>query len=231
MRSILLAVVSILAVPLIVGCQAANQGVAKVSNTLALGEIQNAAGFAEQNGDTDEAIALWTEYVERRPQQASAQYRLGRLLLAQGQAEEAADHLWIARDLKPGNLEYLDLLAEALFQAGERENMFQLLRDTLEEGGLAEGHLRMAKFSQRAGLIDEAQESLAVAAAIDGISDDRAHRALARLARQTGDTEAEINAWRTVLWFDAADTEASARLLELGEIPGPSLALPPRTAR
>lgn len=217
------------ALVLLAGCQSANNTASKVRNTLALGEIQNAAGFAEQQGNTEEAIALWSEYVERRPQQASAQYRLGKLLLADGQPAEAVDHLWVAHDLKPGNLDYLHLLAESLFQSGERGTMFQLLRDTLEEGGLAAGHLRMAEFSQRAGLIDEAQESITIAAAIQGDSSDQAHRALARLARQTGDSEAEVLAWRNVLWFDVRDPEANARLTQLGMVPGPSLALRPRS--
>lgn len=220
---------TLLALTLLAGCQTANNTASKVRNTLALGEIQNAAGYAEQQGNTEEAIALWTQYVERRPQQASAQYRLGRLLLAEGRPAEAVDHLWVAHDLKPGNLEYLDLLAESLFQAGERDMMFQLLRDTIEEGGLASGHLRKAKFAQRAGLIDEAQESIAIAAAIQGDSSDEAHRARAKLARQTGDTEAEVLAWRHVLWFDVRDAEANARLAELGIVPGPSLALRPRS--
>jgi len=220
---------ALLALSFAAACQTANNTASKVRNTLALGEIQNAAGYAEQQGNTDEAIALWTEYVDRRPQQASAQYRLGRLLLAERRAPEAVDHLWIAHDLKPGNTEYLDLLAESLFQAGERDTMFQLLRDTLEEGGLAAGHLRKAKFSQRAGLIDEAQESLGIAVAIQGDTSDEAHRALARLAKQTGDTDAEVLAWRHVLWFDSRDPEAAARLTELGMVPGPSLALRPRS--
>jgi len=227
MRSMLL--LSLLVLPLAMGCQPANETASKVRNTLALGEIQNAAGYAEQQGKTQEAIELWSEYVDRRPQQASAQYRLGRLLLAEGRADDATDHLWVAHDLKPGNIEYLDLLAEALFQAGERDTMFQMLHDTLEEGGLAEGHLRMAKYAQRAGLIDEALESLSIASAIDGASSDRTHRAIARLARQTGDTEAEIHAWRTVLWYDVTDQEATTRLTQLGEVPGPSLALQPLT--
>lgn len=209
---------------LALGCQPVN----KVRNTLALGEIQNEAGFAEQNGDEARAMELWREYVERRPQQAFAQYRLGRLLVRAGRADEAIDHLWVAHDLMPGNIEYLELLAEAMHQAGEREDMFQLLNDTIEEGGLAEGHLRLAKFSMRAGMVDEAEESLRIAAALDGADSDRAYRALADLARQTGDTEAEIDAWRHVLWFNPRDEQANERLNELGVIPGPSLAIEPR---
>jgi predicted TPR repeat methyltransferase len=106
--------------------------------------------------------------------------------------------------------------------------MFQLLRDTMNEGGLAAGHMRYARFALRSGLVDEAEESLRIAAAVEGTQSDAPHRMLAELARQTGDADAEIEAWRTVLWFDATDAEANARLRDLGVIPGPSLATPPR---
>ncbi|RMH30460.1 MAG: hypothetical protein D6692_02100 [Planctomycetota bacterium] len=223
MRTLILTVIA--AATLAGGCQPAK----KVQRTLALNELQNAAGYAEQQGDTAKAMELWTEYVTRRPHEAMAQYRLGILKLSNGMPREAADHLWIAHDLKPDRIDYLEALAEALHQSGERDAMFQLLRDTIEEGGLAEGHLRYAKFAGRAGLVDEAEESLRIAAALDGDRTDRAYRLLAQLARQTGDTEAEKDAWRHVLWFDRSDEEANARLSELGMIPGPSLALPPRT--
>lgn len=223
MRTLILTVIA--AATLAGGCQPAK----KVQRTLALNELQNAAGYAEQQGDDAKAMELWTEYVTRRPHEAMAQYRLGTLKLSNGMPREAADHLWIAHDLKPARIEYLEALAEALHQSGERDAMFQLLRDTIDEGGLAEGHLRYAKFASRAGLVDEAEESLRIAAALDGDRNDRAYRLLAQLARQTGDTEAETDAWRHVLWFDRSDEEANARLSELGMIPGPSLALPPRS--
>lgn len=223
MRILLLSLIA--TATLAAGCQPAK----KVQRTLALNELQNAAGYAEQQGNDAEAIELWTEYVTRRPHEAMAQYRLGTLKLRTGSPSEAADHLWIAHDLKPARIDYLETLAEALHQAGERDTMFQLLRDTIDEGGLAEGHLRYAKFATRAGLVDEAEESLRIAAALDGERNDRAYRLLAQLAQQTGDTESEAEAWRHVLWFDRTDEQANARLSELGMIPGPSLALPPRS--
>lgn len=211
---------------LLAGCQPA----AKVRRTLALNELQNHAGYAEEQGDDAKALELWREYVDRRPHEAMARYRLGQVLLRNGQADEASEHFRVAHDLKPGRLDYLEALAESLHQSGQREAMFQLLRDTMNEGGLAAGHMRYARFALRSGLVDEAEESLRIAAAVEGTQSDAPHRMLAELARQTGDADAEIEAWRTVLWFDATDAEANARLRDLGVIPGPSLATPPRTA-
>ena len=210
---------------LLAGCQPA----AKVRRTLALNELQNHAGYAEEQGDDAKALELWREYVDRRPHEAMARYRLGQVLLRNGQADEASEHFRVAHDLKPGRLDYLEALAESLHQSGQREAMFQLLRDTMNEGGLAAGHMRYARFALRSGLVDETEESLRIAAAVEGTQSDAPHRMLAELARQTGDADAEIEAWRTVLWFDATDAEANARLRDLGVIPGPSLATPPRT--
>lgn len=208
---------------LLTACQPAD----KVRQTLALNELQNHAGAAESRGDDATAIELWTEYVERRPHEAMARHRLGLVLLRNGDPAGASEHLWVAHDLKPGRIDYLDALAESLHQSGQRETLFQLLRDSVEEGGLAEGHMRIARYSMRAGLIDEAEESLRIAAALEGDRSDKPHRMLAALAQQTGDDEAEIDAWRTVLWFNPGDAEANQRLRDLGVIPGPSLARPP----
>lgn len=217
------ALLGLAVVVLMAGCQPAN----KVRRTLALNDLQNKAGYAEQQGDDALATELWSEYVERRPHEAMARYRLGLVELRNANPRAAATHLWVAHDLRPGRIDYLETLAEALHQSGQREEMFQLLRDTIAEGGLAAGHLRLAGFAQRAGLVDEAEESLRIAAAIEGTNSDIPYRRLAELAQQTGDTDAEIEAWRTVLWFDATDEMANARLRSLGVIPGPSLAMPP----
>jgi tetratricopeptide (TPR) repeat protein len=210
---------------LMTGCQPAN----KVKSTLALSEIQNQAGYAESQGDDAKAIALWNEYIERRPHEAMARHRLGLALMRTGDPKTAADHFWVAHDLKPSRLDYLESLVDALEQAGEQETAFQVLRDTIDEGGLAAGHLRLAKHAIRAGLIDEAEESIRIAAAVEGTKSDAAYRMMAQLARQTGDQEREITALRTILWFNSSDAETNARLRELGVIPGPSIVLSPVT--
>lgn len=209
---------------LVTGCQPAN----KVKRTLALNELQNHAGYAEQQGDDATALELWTEYIERRPHEAMARHRLGLVLMRTGKPAAAAEHLRVAHDLRPDRMEYLEALAEAMHQSGQRDELFQLLRDTMSEGGLAAGRMRYAQYAQRAGLIDEAEESLRIAAALEGARSDVPYRRLAELARQIGDPDREIEAWRTVLWFNVSDAEANQRLKELGVIPGPSLALPPR---
>ncbi len=207
---------------LFTGCQPAqNRG------TVTLDELQYQAGYAEVQGDDAKAIELWREFVERRPHDAMARHRLGLVLLRTGDPLTASGHFRVAHDLQPARIEYLEALAESLHQSGQREELFLLLRNTMNEGGLAQGRMRYAVYAQRAGLVDEAEESLRIAAALEGTRSEKPYRLLAALAEQTGDTEREIEAWRTVLWFNASDPMANARLRALGVIPGPSLAQPP----
>ncbi len=211
---------------LLAGCQSSGNG----TRTLALSELQREAAYAELQGDDATAIELWTEYVERRPHDAMARHRLGVVQMRTGDPAAASENLRVAHDLKPARIDYLEALAESLHQSGQKDDLFLLLRDTMSEGGLAAGRMRYASYAQRAGLVDEAEESLRIAAALEGARSDQPYRMLAALAEQTGDAEGEIEAWRTVLWFHPADPMANARLRALGVIPGPSLAIPPQGA-
>lgn len=211
-------------VTLIAGCQQSGNA----PRTIPLNELQKEAGFAELQGNDAKAIELWTEFVRRRPHDAMARHQLGVVLLRSGDSATAVEHLRVAHDLKPSRIDYLESLIEALYQNGQKDDLFLLLRDTMSEGGLAEGRMRYASYALRAGLVDEAEESLRIAAALEGTRSDKPHRLLAALAQQTGDADREIEAWRTVLWFNSSDPMANARLRALGVIPGPSLATPPK---
>lgn len=210
---------------LVGGCQPATRS----AKTTPLNELQREASYAELQGNDARAMELWGEFVERRPHEPLARHRYGLLLMRAGDPLSAAEHFRVARDLRPARIEYLESLLEALHQAGEKDELFQLLRDTMGEGGLAEGRMRYANYAMRSGLADEAEESLRIAAALVGTTSVRPYQMMADLARQTGDTEREIEALQTVLWFNVSDPATNQRLRELGVIAGPSLATPPQT--
>lgn len=224
MRTLLL-IVMLLATPLIApGCSTAR----KVKTTLAANEALVAAGAAEDEGDLQKAYEYWTQYVEMRPHEANGEYRLGRVENMLGKHRDAANHLRIAHDLKPGNVTYIEELALALTESGQREELLSLLHATVNEGADGSGYIRLARYASRAGMMDEAREALMTAVALNGGTSPTPHIAMADFARETGDTEAEVLALRHALWFDPADATILARIRELGVIPGPSLALDPR---
>ncbi len=205
------------------GCSPVN----KVKRTLTLNDIHIQAAIAENKGDDSRAHELWSEYVDLRPQSVLAQYRLGMVEMRLGNFEQASAHFRIAHDLKPGNIEYIEALAEALARAGRSDSLMKLLHETIEEGELGSGQLRLARYAQRVGFMDEAREALLLAIARDAGQSPTPYLAMADFANTIGDKDTEIKYLRYVLWFDRADPTILARLESLGLIPGPSLATAP----
>ncbi len=205
------------------GCSPVN----KVKRTLTLNDIHIQAAIAENKGDDIQAHELWSEYVDLRPQSVLAQYRLGMVEMRLGNFEQASAHFRIAHDLKPGNIEYIEALAEALAQAGRSDSLMKLLHETIEEGEPGSGQLRLARYAQRIGFMDEAREALLLGIARDAGQSPTPYLAMADFANAIGDRDTEIKYLRYVLWFDRADPTILARLESLGLIPGPSLAIAP----
>ena len=205
------------------GCNTAG----KVKRTLALNDLHIRAAVAEDNGDWDEAYELWSEYVDRRPQSALAEYRLGQAEMQLGLYRDAAGHLRVAHDLEPGNVEYIDALARALVATGQQEALMTLMRRTADEGPDGSGYLRMGYYAQEAGLLDEANEAYQLAIVRARGTSPKPYIAMADFAHAIGNVEKEIQNLRYALWFDRTDKVINARLQELGMIPGPSLAMKP----
>jgi tetratricopeptide (TPR) repeat protein len=205
------------------GCDAPR----KVKNTLTLNDLHIRAAVAEENGDWEQAYDLWTEYVDRRPQGALAEYRLGLVEMRLGLYEQAISHLRIAHDLQPGSIEYLEALASSLVTVGDQDALMTLLRQTAEEGPDGSGYLRMGRFAQEAGLLDEAHEAYSLAIVAARGESAEPYLAMADFAKMIGDDDLEVRNLRFALWFDRDNPTISNRLSETGMIPGPSLALAP----
>lgn len=199
----------------------------KVKNTLALNDLHINAAVAEDRGDWEKAYELWSEYVDRRPQSALAEYRLGQVEMRLGLYNQAVTHLRVAHDLEPGNIEYLEALADALVVTDQSEQLMTLLRQTAEEGPDGSGYLRTAQYAQEAGLMDEARDALSLAIVSARGESAEPYLAMAAFAKSIGDADNEVHNLRQALWFDRTNTAVNARLSELGMIPGPSLALEP----
>ncbi|MFG0245546.1 MAG: tetratricopeptide repeat protein [Phycisphaerales bacterium JB052] len=205
------------------GCSTAG----KVKRTLALNDLHIRAAVAEDEGDWDEAYALWSEYVDRRPQSALAEYRLGQVEMQLGLYRDAVGHLRVAHDLQPGNVEYIEALAGALVASGDQDALMDLMRRTAEEGPDGSGYLRMGRYAQQAGLLDEANEAFQLAIVQARGTSPEPYIAMADFARAIDNTDLEVRNLRYALWFDRTNQAINTRLQGLGMIPGPSLALTP----
>lgn len=220
---VLLLLVVVVASGMIGGCNAAG----KVRRTMTLNDLHIRAAIAEDEGDWDQAYALWTEYVDRRPQSALAEYRLGVAEMRLGLASQAVTHLRVAHDLKPGNIEYLEALAGSLVATGQTQSLMMLLQQTADEGPDGSGYLRTGRFAQQAGMMDEAREAYTLAIVHARGTSPEPYLQMAEFARAIDDREMEVRNLRYALWFDRADEAIQSRITSLGMIPGPSLALSP----
>jgi tetratricopeptide (TPR) repeat protein len=224
-RTVLTAVCSVAIGGFLAGCQSGDP-----TDLRSPGRLQVDSGAAYRAGNYAEALAGYQEVLRRRPGSARAHYDVGRTLLRMNDALAAREHLTVAFDLEPRNMEYLDALADAMLEAGELDDLFGLLERRAAEGDGVDGYLRLGRVAQRLGLADEAEKAYLKAVAFDTANSERAQRALAGLYRQVGDETQEMVRLRVLLHFEPSDDAVLQRISELGEIPGPSLALPPESA-
>ncbi len=199
----------------------------KVKKTLALNDLHIQAGIAEDRGDYQRAYELWTNYVERQPQSVLAEYRLGLVETKLGLYDQAVGHLRVAHDLKPGEVIYIEALAEAYILANRSEPLLDMLHATIHEGEPRSGYYFLAKYSQQVGMMDEAKQTLDTLIALEQAESPEPYIAMANFARTIGNKELEFTNLRYALWFDQSDPILLERVESLGMITGPSLAIQP----
>ncbi len=192
-----------------------------------LTKLRTKASEAYAAGEYEEALAAYSAYVEERPQSAWARHWLGRTYLHLGEPAQAREQLEVAHDLEPRNEEYAESLADALVELGRPTELFEFLERLAMMDRTSAGQLRVARYAERMGFMDEAMVAYRKAVAVDGTTSPESHRALADFYRRIGERSGEVRELRKVLWFDANDPAATARLEELGEIVGPSFAVEP----
>ncbi len=198
-----------------------------VTQSAELTKVRTAANEAYAAGDYERALSGYATYVEERPQSAWARHWLGRTFLRLDEPAQAREQLEVAHDLEPENMEYAESLAESLVALGRPTDLFEFLERLAMTDRTSAGQLRVAKYAERMGFMDEALVAYRKAVAIDGTESAEPHRALADFYRRIGDRSGEVNQLRQVLWFDGQDRAAVERLEELGEIVGPSFAVYP----
>jgi tetratricopeptide (TPR) repeat protein len=201
--------------------------VTKVQDTMTLNDLQIRAGVAEDAGDDRLAYQYWSDYVDKRPQSAMGEYRLGLVETRLGLTRQAIGHLRTAYDLKPSNVEYIEALADVLVIERRTESLMQLMRASINEGEPGSGVYRLAKYAELSGQMDEARDALMQAIAQGQGETARPYLAMADFSRSIQSNEDEVRYLRNALWFDQSNPELLARLESLGMIAGPSLALRP----
>lgn len=178
-------------------------------------------------GDYVKAEGYFLEAVDQSPGRLPARVGLGRALLGQSKAAAARSHFEVALTRDPTSTEVATLLAESMLRSGEVDAMMRLLKTRALDRQRVEDWILLGEFQAKAQDADGAEVSLLTAARIDKGQTIEPQVALALFYRSIGDIDAAIKRLRMAYFLKPQDENIQRRLLELGEVPGPTLALQP----
>lgn len=189
--------------------------------------IRQDADWYYARGDYTSARAEYAEIAERYPGDWQAQYRLGQCNLALEHNAEARRALEIAHTVRPDNERISDALAEAMFRLGEEDQLFTFLNERAKSTQSVHAYLRLARYAMNSGDPDLAKVALNTAISLDEGRTVDPYLAAAEFAERLGNPDLAIKRLRQAYGIDPGNDQVRERLIALGEIPGPTLALPP----
>ena len=189
--------------------------------------IRDKADWLYERGDWDGAGAEYSEIVARFPGDWEAQYRLGQCHLALENPTEAKRALEIAHTRRPENEKISDALAEAMYQLDEQEELFSFLHQRATKTQSVPAYLRLAHYAIETGDADTAKLAVNTAISLDDGRTVDPYLCAADFAERIGDPDGAVHRLRQAYGIDPTDDRVRNRLIALGEIPGPTLALPP----
>lgn len=180
-----------------------------------------------KRGEFDQAVTYYRQIANRYPGDWQAQHRYGRCELKLGNIFEARQALEIAHTRRPGHVGIVDALSEAMFLQGDENRLFAFLRERAESTQTAEAYLRQARYMIEMGDADSARTAIRTAILIDDGQTVLPYLQAATFAERIGDIEQAVIRLRQAYAIDPYDEVVKTRLRDLGEIPGPTLAMPP----
>lgn len=189
--------------------------------------IRKSADRCFDLGDWDGAASEYEQIVLRYPGDWQAQHKLGLARLKLGEANKARSALEVAHSRRPNNVEVADALAEAMFQQGRENELFAFLRERAESTQSVHAYLRLARYSIALNDPDSAQLALDTAIAVEIEPTVEPYIQAAAFAQRLGDLDTALRRLRQAYGINPYDERVKQRLRELGEVPGPTIALPP----
>jgi len=182
---------------------------------------------AYADGDYETARGAYQEIITRQPSGADDHYQLGRTLMALGRNREAREQFDVAVSIAPRERAYWLALLDSVYQAGEYDELLDMVRARIRDRGDWRDAVVLGEYLDKGGLKDEAEEAFAQAVELGNGTSAGPYIAQAKFYRSIGDKARELKALRYALSFDLENPEVNARIRELGQVPGPSLAIVP----
>ncbi len=183
--------------------------------------------YAYRYGRYEEAAGDFRQVLDRYPGDVQANIGYARTQIALGNLDAARSALETAAASKPEDFQISLLLAEVLFKQGDTTRLYQLLRDRAIEQRRPEAWIVMARYSLELDDPDTAQAAVVSALEISDDSSPEPYLLAAELAERVGDQKEALRRLRQAYGLAPNDPRIEAMLREYGEVPGPTIALPP----
>ena len=188
--------------------------------------LRNDGDWHFNRGEFDQAVTYYRQITNRYPGDWQTQYMYGQCELKLGNIFEARQALEIAHTRRPGHVGIVDALSEAMYLQGDENRLFAFLRERAESTQTAEAYLRLARYMMEMGDADSARTALVTAILIDEGQTVTPYLQAATFAERIGDIELAVIRLRQAYAIDPYDEVVKTRLRDMGEIPGPTLAMP-----
>jgi tetratricopeptide (TPR) repeat protein len=185
------------------------------------------ANWCFERGDYMTAAEHFQPIVERYPGDWEAQYRLGLCYLELERPVEARRALEVAHTRKPQNEDIADALADAMFQCNDPDQLFAFVRQRAESLQTVRAWHRVAKYATLMRDPDSTKVALDTAIALDEGKTVEPYLLAADFNEQLGNLDEAVRRLRQAYGIDPLNEDVNQRLRDLGEIPGPTIALAP----
>ncbi len=216
-HSLAVALIAITAIGSLVGCVKGKSS----EQLLADGD------YAYRYGRYEEAAGDFRQVLDRYPGDVQANLGYARTQIALGNLDQARTALETAASSKPEDFQISLLLAEVLFKQGDTTRLYQLLRDRAIEQRRAEAWIVLARYALELDDPDTAQTAVVAALEISDDSSPEPYLLASELAERVGDQKEALRRLRQAYGLAPNDPRIEAMLREYGEVPGPTIALPP----
>jgi Flp pilus assembly protein TadD len=189
--------------------------------------IREDADWHFSRGEFGEAAEKYAEITARWPEDWQAQYKLGLSLTELDRLSEANRALEVAYSLRPRDPDVADALAEVMYRQDEETRLFTFLRADAEASQSVRSQMRLAKYAEKVSDLDGAKVALETAIEFDDGKTVDPYLQCAELYERLGDREQAVRRLKQAYGINPKDPRVLAKLESFGEVPGPTLALPP----
>ncbi len=180
---------------------------------------------------SEAARADFQTAVDAKPTLWVSQFHLGLIALKNDRPMLAQRHLEIALEMvrnRPGRVgPIVDALAEAIHRQGDHPRLFAFLDEMVDQYRTTHDYLRRAAYYEKIGDHDNAQVAYRQAVKVAEADDVTPYLALAGFYERIGATDKALVALRQAYGLAPDSRQVSAAIRRLGEVPGPTISLPP----